>query len=124
MITRDVSDRRRKIVGDVVRRALARRKHMQVTELAELTGRHRSVVSEALNGKLVSEETLIAIEIALTPPLVDGLLKAILQGDEDRILRMAEAGGLEGGFATYIVEELRSASPLSGRLVREANGER
>lgn len=93
--------RRRRIAADVADRARMKR-HMQVGELAEMTGRHRSVVSEALNGKLVSEETTIAIEIALTPPMVDGLMKAIMEGDISRIRRM----DLEPGFAAYIIEEL------------------
>lgn len=109
----EVEARRRRVAGDVADRARLKR-HMQVTELADLTGRHRSVVSEALNGKLVSDETITAIEIALTPPLVDGVLKAVLAGDTSRIGRM----DLEPGFASYIIEEMTADNPSPARTPR------
>jgi hypothetical protein len=106
----EVEARRRKVAGDVADRARLKR-HMKVTDLAEVTGRHRSVVSEALNGKLVSEETITAIEIALTPPLVDGVLKAVMAGDTGRIRRLS----MEPDFAAYIIEEMNAGEPAPRR---------
>lgn len=113
--------RRRRIAADVADRARLKR-HMQVADLAAATGRHRSVVSEALNGKVVSEETITSIEIALTPPLSDGLLKAILAGDLGRIQRIVELVDFDSAFGAYIIEEMSGVAETSPPERRKASG--